>query len=673
MSSFGEVRQWSPGRIATAGSALDTASAVLTGLQDELDACSTAPSWSGSGATAASADLDGLTRRLRRLVAQAAAVRTGVRQGGQAVHALRRYQDSTESFAAEWGFVIGNDGAVTDDAPVPPAPTTEAEAAAADAAYQQRLRAQAEIIDRVEQIMRTAADVDADLTGILLAAHNDQVGDGMGAGLGAADVAGASVGELSIQEPPPRGTAADNAAWWNTYSGSRQAQILAQHPDWVGNLDGIPAQIRSTANQARLPDLSTELATRGDELRARLAADPSRQDARRITEQLAQVMTKQDAIRAIERVMAKGDRQLLLVDASGDRTTAAVAVGNVDTADHVAVSTPGFNSTVAGSFEDSDEKTALLKRRTEGQLGNAQSDDTVAAITWLGYEPPVGQTAVAPSTLDPDNLAGMYPVVGDEVARQGAVALSSFYNGIDASRDSDPHLTALGHSYGSLTTSLALQTGTGVDDVVLYGSPGLGTDDVTDLGVPAGHVFVEEAKGDWIADAGAFGADPSALAGVTMLATDARVLPDGTWGQASNGHSAYQDEGEPGDPDYRRTTATYNQASIVAGMPERAVRGFDLDGLDTVRAGLQVADDAVSWTNQMLGDPGRFLPPVLGSEIADTLSLARGALGLLETGSDLTLDRIDDVIDGVRDVGDGARDVGRGLLNLAERVATGVR
>jgi len=75
----------------------------------------------------------------------------------------------------------------------------------------------------------------------------------------------------------------------------------------------------------------------------------------------------------------------------------------------------------------------------------------------------------------------------------------------------------------------------------------------------------------------------------------------------------------------------------------------------------------------MLGDPGRFLPPVVGSEIADTLSLARGALGLLETGSDFTLDRIDDVIDGVRDVGDGARDVGRGLLNLAERVATGVR
>ncbi len=249
MSSFGEVRQWSPGRVATAGSALDTASAVLIGMQDELDACSTAPSWSGSGATAASADLDGLTRRLRRLVAQAAAVRTGVRQGGQAVHALRRYQDCTESFAAEWGFVIGNDGAVTDDAPVPPAPTTEAEAAAADAAYQQRLRAQAEIIDRVEQIMRTAADVDADLTGILLAAHNDQVGDGMGAGLGAADVAGASVGELSIQEPPPRGTAADNAAWWNTYSGSRQAQIWLSTP--TGSATSMASPRRSGRRQTR--------------------------------------------------------------------------------------------------------------------------------------------------------------------------------------------------------------------------------------------------------------------------------------------------------------------------------------------------------------------------------------------------------------------------------------
>ena len=67
---------------------------------------------------------------------------------------------------------------------------------------------------------------------------------------------------------------------------------------------------------------------------------------------------------------------------------------------------------------------------------------------------------------------------------RGGADLARFYEGIDASRRADPHLTALGHSYGSLTTGYALQQAHGVDDAVLFGSPGLGTDHVDDLHVP---------------------------------------------------------------------------------------------------------------------------------------------------------------------------------------------
>lgn len=31
----------------------------------------------------------------------------------------------------------------------------------------------------------------------------------------------------------------------------------------------------------------------------------------------------------------------------------------------------------------------------------------MAAVTWIGYEPPVGQLETKVSTLDPDNLAGV--------------------------------------------------------------------------------------------------------------------------------------------------------------------------------------------------------------------------------------------------------------------------
>src|SRR5437588_8085249 len=59
-----------------------------------------------------------------------------------------------------------------------------------------------------------------------------------------------------------------------------------------------------------------------------------------------------DTIRA---TMALGNRQLLTLDTSGRRVQAAVAVGNVDTAEHVAVFTPGFTSTVDGSLKGYDQ------------------------------------------------------------------------------------------------------------------------------------------------------------------------------------------------------------------------------------------------------------------------------------------------------------------------------
>ena len=81
----------------------------------------------------------------------------------------------------------------------------------------------------------------------------------------------------------------------------------------------------------------------------------------------------------------------------------------------------------------------------------------------------------------------------------------------------DPHLTALGHSYGSLTTGYALQhDGTGIDDAVLFGSPGAGTWERDDLHVPDGHLFVAEADDDPVADFGGtapFGRDPSHMVG----------------------------------------------------------------------------------------------------------------------------------------------------------------
>ena len=81
---------------------------------------------------------------------------------------------------------------------------------------------------------------------------------------------------------------------------------------------------------------------------------------------------------------------------------------------------------------------------------------------------------------------------------------------MQASRYVVPHLTVIGHSYGSTTTGTALRDHvTGVDDAVLVGSPGANVEHASDLHVPTGHVFVGASSRDPISYTDRFGLDPT--------------------------------------------------------------------------------------------------------------------------------------------------------------------
>ena len=70
------------------------------------------------------------------------------------------------------------------------------------------------------------------------------------------------------------------------------------------------------------------------------------------------------ALDALETVIGRGDRQLLLLDPfDGHQLHAAVGSGDVDTADHVSVFTPGFTSTVQDSLSRYDGQMDDLRRR----------------------------------------------------------------------------------------------------------------------------------------------------------------------------------------------------------------------------------------------------------------------------------------------------------------------
>ncbi|MEO7351885.1 MAG: alpha/beta hydrolase [Marmoricola sp.] len=354
----------------------------------------------------------------------------------------------------------------------------------------------------------------------------------------------------SLAVDPPSGDASPDEvnAWWSALTPTQQLAVTLLRGDKVGNRDGVPAWGRDLANRAQIPlvrkDLEDQLA---DLTEGQHGYEPYGRGYYLEPAEAQEVRDRLAALDSVDSTLDLGGRQLLLLDAySGDQVHAAVAVGDVDTADHVSVFTPGFTTTVQGSLKGIDSDMATLRSRAQQELIRNGSLDTVATVSWLGYDAPQWDGVVFPSQS----------VASDDLARSGGDDLAGFYSGINASREQDPHLTALGHSYGSTTTGFALQhEGTGVDDAIVFGSPGLGTSDRDDLHVPDGHLYRIEARRDPVADLAQFGIDPTWLDGVDGLsAKDAEI--DGIEYQESTGHSEYLDDG---------TTSQHNIAATVAG------------------------------------------------------------------------------------------------------------
>lgn len=533
MVAFGDVRHWRADPLHEAVGDLNRWCTALLALPDELDAAATTPSWTGEAAVAAARRLGPLRDGLEDAVAETSALRQALGETADAVTGLAHALAEIDYLATTHHFHIAHDGAVHDNG----APTPTEEAA------RERERLKVELTDRVEQLLHRANDIDTDLSHVLTRILGDQVNAGPVDGLTAASSAGAAAGHLSMIEPPPRGTPTDNAGWYASLGPGEKAWLLAHRPDLIGNMDGVPAADRDKANRARIP---LE--------RARLEAEQTRAQAAGDTEAAGRFKAQLDSLSRIEDMLERTDRHLLLLDTTGERTRAAVSIGDVDTADHVAVFTPGMNSSVNGNMAGYDDDMNGLRARTEQELEYAgRSHETVAVVTWLGYEPP--------------NTNSMWDAMGaasDDRAVDGADRLAPFLEGINTSRPSDPHLTALGHSYGSLTTGIALRDhpGTGVDEAVFFGSPGLGVDRGTDLNVPQEHSYNMSAPDDPVAHIGITGHHgelPYVMQDMTQMSTREYTAPDGRHFEASSGHSEYLRYGDA------YTTSEWNMATIIGG------------------------------------------------------------------------------------------------------------
>ncbi|MET8997339.1 alpha/beta hydrolase [Amycolatopsis sp. NPDC004169] len=561
MVVWSDVTRWNPAVLQNAVDNINTAYNKLVACSDDLRDVNTPEGWHGEAASAAAAEVNGIIDGLEEYAADLAALRRKVGDVGDAITGVQNGVKEAEAIAAHNHFAIAGDGAIVDNG-APDVPEEQREVVA-----EERNRIAEELKDRVEEVLRQATNVDEDLCAVLDLIQAGQVidattNDNEHTSLAAAGNSGEAIAISSIMPPPA--VDADpsmNAAWWAALSDKERQQLIARHPDWVGNRDGIKAADRSKANLALVEQERRSFTAELDKLR-RDVGDAG---------EIVRVEERLKALDAIAGMMHNPDgslnshRQLMSVDMTGDHPKAAIANGDVDTAQHVAVFTPGMNSTVDGNMHGYVDDMDGVQRSAERMLAT-QGGGTVATVTWIGYEPS--------SFDDKGSLAGL---ITGENADTGGAKLARFDQGINASRPTDPHFTALGHSQGSIVTGVSLtHGGTGVDDAVVFGSPGVadhfGIDNTArDLKVPTGHTYNITAAGDpvaqWVPETWRYGTAPYAMDGMTQLSAGAATGSDGSPLAASTGHSEYT----RALPDGTDTTSKHNIAAIVAGMPQLAV------------------------------------------------------------------------------------------------------
>ena len=292
--------------------------------------------------------------------------------------------------------------------------------------------------------------------------------------------------------------------------------MIEQHPDVIGNLEGVDYTSRNQANRIMLPRLQQQAKEELDAYVAKVGPHMNGPELEEFVRLSARVKALDQIDQTLKQEADGVPRYLMQLDPSGPNILAAVSQNNPDDADHIGVIVPGMTTSVAGngkggSILDYDDHARVMRESAERAAGHGQK---VAMVSFFGYDAPPG--VIRASNTD--------------MAQAGAKKLSSFLTGIDAAREhgaGDAHITVAAHSYGSTTAGIAATlVGDGViDDLVQFGSPGSGVQDVGEFHVPEGHTYVSAAPrvNDMVQGVGpdsSFGKNPAKMDGYKHLSGD---------------------------------------------------------------------------------------------------------------------------------------------------------
>ena len=378
----------------------------------------------------------------------------------------------------------------------------------------------------------------------------------------------------------PSWTPEEVSVWWKLLSDSEREALINKDPEKYGNLDGIDMASRAKANELVLlgpKDASGHHIPGGgllgqaerDFAEAEEALNNATKTSAGSPKHLDDLIRKKnDAwnrvqdLRALRDQMGDPDVTLVALQPGkpGENVRAALAIGDVDNADHVATLVPGRTTNCRNSSAENVTYAQNLRQAAAWQ-GNIDPSK-VATIAWMNYHAPQSGPDARTTTAT--------------LARAGADPLRNFATGIHSwrsERGMDVHQSIIPHSYGSTTAGIAMRSigKDVVDDFAYTGSPGSGVQSLGTLGVDKDHVWVSGIDHlDWVRGMGPdedFGRNPEQLEGIGHLSGDA----SGAKGYSTYSlnpvanHSNYFVAPEPGKENH----ALNDLGKVIADVKER--------------------------------------------------------------------------------------------------------
>ncbi len=373
------------------------------------------------------------------------------------------------------------------------------------------------------------------------------------------------------------------SVWWALLSESEREALINKDPEKYGNLNGIDMASRAKANELalnghldaagnRIPGTGLIEKTQNelDELNQEIerAREKGQWISLDVLDKQKNLQNRLADLNAISEQLGSNPGATLLVlepGNLGENVRAAIAIGDVDNAQHVATFVPGMgtNCRENGRLNVEFAKNLQWAADTYG----SPTDGSVAAIAWMGYEAPADITKT-----------GDLSVMSTDKAEAGAEKLNGFVTGIHAwrsERGMDVHQTPVTHSYGSTTAGIAMRDiGEGVvDDLVYTGSPGAGVSSVGTLGVDPDHTWVsatphlDPVRG--IGPDSTFGRNPEHLEGIGHLSGDTsggEGYKEGIFHRPDGNHSSYFHKP---DKEGKHNYSLEDMGKVIAGTKER--------------------------------------------------------------------------------------------------------